>query len=525
MPQTIGERLKSAREARRLTLEKAEEVTRVRAVFLRALEADDWSALPSAAQRRGFLRLYADFLGLDVASLLEEQRNGTASPVESVTKIEAAPPPQPEPEPEPGPTPAPEPERIEPEEQPAPAMDGSPAPAADSGTRFKLPFRFPWARQASDSESAAGNGEQAEGPGEEPPENVEAGEIPIKAEPVEAAEGLQSQLIFQAIGAQLRERREALSLTLEEIERHTHVRAHNLKVLEAGAFERLSSPVQARGMISNYAAFLDLDPDALLLRFAEGLQAQRIERNPLAELTRPRGRRWHLPLWARRILSIDLIFGVGMAVGLAAFSIWGLNRVLEAQSAPSPEPTGPSISDVLLATPENPLESVLVTFTPTLPVAPTQATLASDQPTLAPDEPSPTVEVTETLSAAPVQLVLVIADRAFLRVIVDGEVAFEGRVVAGGALNFDADEQIEVITGNGAAIEVIFNQSRLGLMGAYGEVVDRIYTVRGVFFPTPTEPPTATVTPRFTITPTITITPSITPSPIFTPTPTPQPED
>ncbi len=523
MPETIGARLKSAREARRLTLEKAQEATRVRVVFLRALEADDWSALPSAAQGRGFLRLYADFLGLDAASLLEEQRNGKAEPVESVTKIEAAPTPEPKPEPEPEPAPPPDPERIEPEEQPAPVMAESPAPAADSGTRFKLPFRFPWARQGQ--EPAAGYGKQAEGPGEEPPENVEAGEIPVEAEPVEAAEGLQSQLIFQSIGAQLRERREALSLTLEEIERHTHVRAHNLKVLEAGAFERLSSPVQARGMISNYAAFLDLDADALLLRFAEGLQAQRLERNPLTGLTRPRGRRWHLPLWARRLLSIDLIFGVGMAVGLAAFSIWGLNRVLEAQLAPSPEPTGPSISDVLLATPGSTLDAALVTFTPILPAAPIQASAAPDQPTLAPDEPSPTIEVTETLSAAPVQLVLIIADRAFLRVIVDGEVAFEGRVVAGGALNFDANEQIEVITGNGAAIEVIFNQSRLGLMGAYGEVVNRIYTVRGVLFPTPTEPPTATITPRFTVTPTITITPSITPSPIFTPTPTPQPQD
>jgi cytoskeletal protein RodZ len=514
MPETIGARLKSARETRRLTIEKAEEVTRVRAVFLRALEADDWPALPSAAQGRGFLRLYADYLGLDVESLLEEQRNGTTMPVESVTKIEAGAASQPEPEPDP--EPLPDPERSEPNQQPAPVLDESPAPPTNFGTRFNLPFRFPWARQAQGQ--ADDNGEQAEGPGEEPLENAEAEELPLEEEPVESPTHLQSQLIFKSIGAQLRERRESLSLTLEEIERHTHVRAHNLKVLEAGAFERLSSPVQARGMISNYAAFLDLDADALLLRFAEGLQAQRIERNPLAELTRPRGHRWHLPLWARRILSIDLIFGVGMAVGLAAFSIWGLNRVLEAQSAPSPEPTGPSISDVLLATPGSTLEAALVTFTPTLPITPTQ-------PTLAPDQPTPTIEVTETLSTAPVQLVLVIADRAFLRVIVDGEVKFEGRVVAGGALNFDANEQIEVITGNGAAIEVIFNQSRLGLMGAYGEVVNRIYTVRGVFFPTPTEPPTATITPRFTITPTITITPSITPSPIFTPTPTPQPQD
>ena len=39
MPESIGQRLKKEREARYLTLEKASEVTRIRTVFLQALEA------------------------------------------------------------------------------------------------------------------------------------------------------------------------------------------------------------------------------------------------------------------------------------------------------------------------------------------------------------------------------------------------------------------------------------------------------------------------------------------------------
>ena len=58
-----------------------------------------------------------------------------------------------------------------------------------------------------------------------------------------------------------------LSLTYEEVERHTRVRALFLKALEDGALEDMPSPVQTRGILANYAVFLDLDADTILLQF------------------------------------------------------------------------------------------------------------------------------------------------------------------------------------------------------------------------------------------------------------------
>ena len=86
---------------------------------------------------------------------------------------------------------------------------------------------------------------------------------------------------------QLRRRREMLSLTLDEIERHTRMRAQFMDSLEKGNFDELPSPVQTRGMLANYAGFLDLDVDTLLLRFADALQARHRERHP----EKPAGRR------------------------------------------------------------------------------------------------------------------------------------------------------------------------------------------------------------------------------------------
>ena len=44
----------------------------------------------------------------------------------------------------------------------------------------------------------------------------------------------------------------------------------------------LPSPVQGRGMLNNYAAFLGMNADRLLLQFAEGLQAQLDARRSLS---------------------------------------------------------------------------------------------------------------------------------------------------------------------------------------------------------------------------------------------------
>ena len=82
MPGTIGQRLKREREARYLSLEKAAEETRIRRVFLQALEADDFSVMPSAAQGRGFLRNYAEYLDLDIDELIAEIQRNPIPPAE-----------------------------------------------------------------------------------------------------------------------------------------------------------------------------------------------------------------------------------------------------------------------------------------------------------------------------------------------------------------------------------------------------------------------------------------------------------
>ena len=341
-----------------------------------------------------------------------------------------------------------------------------------------------------------------------PPENeaiVGLPEMVIEAGPQADGPETYSQ-ILKEIGRELRQRRELLSLHFDEVERNTHVKAYYLDALERGALDDLPSTVQTRGMLSNYATFLDLDVDALLLRFADALQARHRERNPQKPARKP-----GQPILANippvgSFIAGDMIFGIGMAILLVGFAIWGVNRVMTIQSQREVPPTAISISDVLLTAPDPALFTATATFIPVESL---------------PGEATVTVEIPTQNVNAEVQLNLVAVERTYLRVVVDGEVAFDGRVVPGNAYPFEAENQIEVLVGSGAAIRIVYNGRDLGLMGTFGQVVNNIYLGTEILTPTgmPTLTPTITATPTRTEPPTSTLQSTSTPVPSATAVP------
>jgi cytoskeleton protein RodZ len=612
MTQTIGQRLKIEREEQRLTLEKVFEATRIRIPYLQALEADDLSVLPSPVQARGYLRNYAEFLGLDFESILEEMHamslqqapgkiigpaDEIVSTPEKNNKSYAAQPVMP--------TlasldlPA---EKTSPIEESTLPLENESADQDSPSSSLTVPIKQKPARRKKtdgnassptpasvDSPTRRRGRKKAESefvPAPEPkpevmeeqvrsieiipqsealqepvvpvrsiaePERVEETLENPKAEitPMDVSDNLwQSWLnrlgsvlsvrmkrrtlvpnetpiveneltvapvepdviaeepqnlpqensleILKNIGRDLRERRELLSLHFDEVERNTHVKAHYLDALERGALDDLPSTVQTRGMLSNYATFLDLNVDALLLRFADALQARHRERNPQRPARKP-----GQPIVAnmppmRSFIAGDMVFGVSMAILLVGFAIWGVSRVMAVQSQREVKPTAPSISEVLLASPNPSLFTVTPTFLP-VESFPAEATV--------------TVEIPTQNVNAQVQLNLVAVERTYMRVIVDGEVVFEGRVVPGNAYPFEAENQIEVLVGSGAAIRIVYNGRDLGLMGTFGQVVNNIYlgteiitptalpTATGTITPTPTKTAPPTATSGFTATP------------------------
>lgn len=69
---TIGQQLKAAREHKGVTASQAAATTHMKVQQIEALERDDYSRLTVPTYAKGFLRLYAEYLGLDAAPLLRD---------------------------------------------------------------------------------------------------------------------------------------------------------------------------------------------------------------------------------------------------------------------------------------------------------------------------------------------------------------------------------------------------------------------------------------------------------------------
>ena len=308
--------------------------------------------------------------------------------------------------------------------------------------------------------------------------------------------------IFQQIGQKLQHQRSLLGLTLEDVERHTHLRQHYLTALENGDLKNMPSPFQGRGMLKNYASFLGLDPEPVLLQFAEGLQTRLVA----SQATRPTNNKEPvrparpLPGPLQRLFSGDMLVAALVSIVLISFIIWGAARIFSVQSENQTSPTAPSIAEVLLVTPSSTPTVTPLPATPSPPAAPIPGFV---------DE-SPTTETPGFLPLPAgqegVQIYISVYQRAYMQVSVDGEIEFEGRVLPGSAYNFQGEERVELLTGNGAALQVFFNQQDRGILGLFGEIVYEVYTIEGVQTPTPTITPTSTITPRPSPTPRLTAT-------------------
>jgi cytoskeletal protein RodZ len=311
---------------------------------------------------------------------------------------------------------------------------------------------------------------------------------------------------MEDIGRQLREAREKLGLTLDEVHRATRIRPHHLEALERGDLGALPSFVQARGFLHNYADFLGLDAEALMLRFADAIQsrsgrrrAQRVsgDSDPIASLP-------HQPGRLKRWFSTDLFISAALVLTVLLVLVWGASRLMSVMRQQTEAASRPDLASAASATPS-----------PTLTRTPTVVVVVPAQDSA---EPAATAEATLEPLIAPVsgvQLRILGQRRSWISVRVDGDERFTGMINTGDILEYRAQDVVEIATGNAGGVRVFFNGQDQGAMGDVGQVIIRLWTRDGMVTPTPTESPT----PTQSVTPSRTPIPSATPRPTRTPVP------
>ncbi len=75
----IGNSLREARLRRGVEFAQVEQVTKIRVKYLQALEDEQFDVLPSEIYVKGFLRTYAEYLGLDGQLYVDEFNSAAAA--------------------------------------------------------------------------------------------------------------------------------------------------------------------------------------------------------------------------------------------------------------------------------------------------------------------------------------------------------------------------------------------------------------------------------------------------------------
>jgi cytoskeletal protein RodZ len=87
----LGESLKNRRRQKNYTLEMVGRETKISQRFLRALEDEKWAEFPAKVYLEGFLRQYANFLGLDGEDFVKKWREAQAQPdVPALTRVSSS---------------------------------------------------------------------------------------------------------------------------------------------------------------------------------------------------------------------------------------------------------------------------------------------------------------------------------------------------------------------------------------------------------------------------------------------------
>ncbi len=227
---------------------------------------------------------------------------------------------------------------------------------------------------------------------------------------------------LQNIGCSLRQLRQEHSLSIEEVAARTRIQPRLLRALEEGQMDVLPEPVYIQGMIKKYGESLGVNSIELAKSVAaDQMQIVPLKSNRWDGFNRPQIRPVHLYL--------GYIFMLLAAISALSHSLNNSIQSLEAANKPV----------------ETKLAAVKSTET------------MVEQST-----------VTAGINA-PLELEISAKSASWVKVVVDGQPAFEGRLNAGNAKTWTAKRELILTTGNAGGLIVTKNNTQLPELGAPGE--------------------------------------------------------
>ncbi|MDP2720620.1 MAG: helix-turn-helix domain-containing protein [bacterium] len=296
---------------------------------------------------------------------------------------------------------------------------------------------------------------------------------------------------MRTVGEILTEARNKKNLSLEQVEKATNIRKRVLKLLEESDWDTLA-PTYTKGLLKNYASFLDLDEKKILAFFRREFdERKQPEAAKRLEVNQSKFR------FTPALVTIFLVVGLVAAVFL--YLLFQYRSFTAAPSLEIQEPkdnariyspevnvVGRTMSDAILKINGEKVQispggtfSVAVSLNEginklTFTAENRFGKISTKTRTIIVDLPKD--KVAAATSSSLLTLHLEIPNRStFVKIDVDDKEVFQGLIMAGSVKTFTAEKKIKITSDNGGTTLVKIGDKQF-FLGKTGEKVEREFT-------------------------------------------------
>ena len=240
------------------------------------------------------------------------------------------------------------------------------------------------------------------------------------------------------IGANLNRIRVAKNISLETISHNTHISKRSLAAIEEGNVEKLPEPIYVRGLLSKFAR--EIEATEIDLDFQASSDSQNRSSNSIPH-TNTDKRSFNFQL---RSPHLYLLYILLVVISVKAIATFIERPVIVNQTSP-PNPASE--------------------------VEPSESTVEAERSEAAPQL------ISQSSNSEAVTVGINLQERCWLKVMVDGKVAFEGTLAKGTQRQWTGKREVTIKAGNAGGVVISFNNQQQQILGELGEVEEITYTV------------------------------------------------
>jgi cytoskeletal protein RodZ len=273
---------------------------------------------------------------------------------------------------------------------------------------------------------------------------------------------------METLGNRLRKAREALGLSIEDLHDMTKIRMAYLIAMEEGRFFELPGDVYVRGFIRSVAKAIGLEGDELVSEYDRIHRHSETKQTEIDHRDNAETKEKHKSAKILPLVIVILIIVVLFAIVLC---LW---KPQQRSDVHVPDTLG-EVSVEEVSVPGNDLGDIQE-----VGHGNSRQHEQDDDKTAATEDSPDNSAVDESDDSHDThELLAVITERCWVKVIADGRKVFEGTILPGKAIAWNANQEIRIRLGNAGGIDLTYNGINIGSPGRSGDVVELSFPVPG----------------------------------------------